>query len=417
MIQLNMVKRITCLTLLTLILLSSCREKSSTNAAIKTDDLNIKPILIAQVQAGNDETYGSFEDYGEKDLNALVSIADTILTNNGYKKPDVESFSQRIRDIFGRVIDQHSKSSYLKIDYYADLCNKQLLFAPYTADNQYLYVAKKERFITNFYAIPLMLDYLAVFPDLAAYEKKDIEIYDEVEKTKTSASQWKDNLKGLSAQRQQNILQLINRNKYLFNEDKNSLAWLMKNDQTFLSSLLTMFGYDREAQINQMVLDSVYNAHTQKNTTGGEFIASLFFVKDCNHKLQIRTGLLKYVEAHTSAKDNRFIYALGDYMYTLYDEKDWGIFDELQSKKFTALEKAKIVAYIASVENPAIEKYKNFESVSVWNNAGSNLYNISVSHPEVIKLIEKNNYFGLPNMKAIIAKLAEEAPAPGGDPL
>lgn len=147
-----------------------------------------------------------------------------------------------------------------------------------------------------------------------------------------------------------------------------------------------------------------------------EFIGQLFFVKDSYDKLQIRMGLLDYVEKNTSSIDNRFIYALGYFMSSLYSEDSDHIFDEDPSKKFTALEKAKIVAHIANIENPAREKYKSPESSDVWNIPGSSLYNLSVSHPEVIKIIEDNNYFGLPKMKEIIEKLQEEAPPTPADP-
>jgi len=126
--------------------------------------------------------------------------------------------------------------------------------------------------------------------------------------------------------------------------------------------------------------------------------------------------LLKYIEDNTSAKDNHFVYALGDFAFSLYSDNRDKIFDEDPSKKFTAIEKAKIVAHIANIENPAREKYKSPESSDIWNIPGSSLYNLSVSHPEVIKIIEEHNYFGLPKMKEIIAKLQEEAPPTGADP-
>ena len=393
----------------------SCQQKTADKKAIMVD-LNIKPVLIAQVEAGNDYDYGGFNDYGEKDLNALVAVEDTILTNNGFKKLDPKSFNQRIKNIFGRVIDPNSKTSYLKVDTYGgNFCNKDLTFVYSSVDNPYIYVAKKKQFITDFKALPEVMDYLKAYPDLSAHEKKDIEFFDEVENIKGRASQWKDDLKSLSEQRRKNIQILVNRNKDLFNDDQASLTWLLKNDQQFLTILLSHFGYDKDTKINKMVLDSIYQVHTGPSAIRGEYIPSLFFVKDCTDKLQIREGLLKYVADHTSARDNRFIYALGDFMYKLCDDTYKDFYDDA-SQIFTPIEKAKIVAYIANIENPAIEKYKGPESYQVWNNAGSNLYNISQSNPEVIKIIEKNNYFGLPKMKDIIEKLAEEAPAPGGDP-
>ncbi|WP_440794082.1 hypothetical protein [Pedobacter sp. 22226] len=212
----------------------------------------------------------------------------------------------------------------------------------------------------------------------------------------------------------------IHRNKYLFNNDKASLAWLLNNDKGFLSMLLQRYGYDKESKIDKMMLDSLYKENIQANPVRGQYIADLFFIKDSYNKLQIRKNLLKYVEENTSTTDNRFIYALGYFIFTLYDgdakDPSYKIFDEDPSKKFTDVEKAEIVANIANIENPAIEKYKSPASSDVWNLPGSSLYNLSVSHPEVIKIIEQHNYFGLPKMKEIIAKLQEEAPPTGADP-
>ncbi|SHF39525.1 hypothetical protein [Pedobacter caeni] len=394
--------------LATTLLNLSCLENRNSNNGNKVD-LNIKTILSDQIEAGNDQTYGSFDEYGEKDLNALVLVEDTILNNHGYKKIDRKLFNQRIEVIFGRTIDGNSKKSYIKIDTYIDnICNKELLFAPYSGDAQYIYVAKKEQFLTNFHPLPKILDYLKLYPELAEFEKKDIEIYDAIEEETTRASQWKDHIKELPGERQRNIKTLVHRNKYLFNDDKASLDWLLRNDDSFLALLLIGYGYDQEPRINKMVLDSIYNLNTQTSPTSEEKIADLFFVKDCNGKLKIRKGLLKYVEDNTSSTDNRFIYALSSYPYFLYSEDLDKVFDEEPSKKFNAVEKAKIVAYIANIENPAIDKYKTFESSEVWTNAASTLYNLSVSHPEIIKLIEQNNYFGLPKMKGIIGKLKLE---------
>ena len=75
--------------------------------------------------------------------------------------------------------------------------------------------------------------------------------------------------------------------------------------------------------------------------------------------------------------------------------------DKDPSKKFIKADKAKIIAYIASIESPATEKYKK-ENATVWNNEATVIYNIASSQPEIIQIIKKNNYYNIPNLKQII---------------
>lgn len=110
--------------------------------------------------------------------------------------------------------------------------------------------------------------------------------------------------------------------------------------------------------------------------------------------------MLKYVEENTTSTDNRFLYALGSFIDALYSNDDQHIFEEDPSKKFTELEKAKIVAYFTNLEIPAIEKYKKDQVI--WSNTTSTLYYLAQEQPQMVELIKKNNYFGLPKLKIMI---------------
>ncbi|WP_344853621.1 hypothetical protein [Pedobacter jeongneungensis] len=394
--------------------LFSCRNaKEKDDANLKKDSM-ITKILTHQLEDGPKSDYNDIK-YNIHDFEATIYILRKKLEQNNFKFIDKALFAEKIKLYFNRTIDTGNTDKYLYLNF-LDQCNKTLHYYP---NDHFLiegsFILKNESFITNMYAIPEILDYQKDYPQLNFVEEKPRFIYDAIEKEKIEIDRWKD-LHDLPKEREKNILSLVHRNKYLFNESKSSLTWLLFNDQTFLKNLLIVFGYDKEPKINKMVLDSIYKENTKKNIIYGEVISSLFFAKDCNNKLEIRANLLKYVEENTSPTDNHFIYALGSFISTLYDGDEYEIFDEDPSKKFTDVEKAEIVANIANIENPAIEKYKSPASSDVWNLPGSSLYNLSVSHPEVIKIIEQHNYFGLPKMKEIIAKLQEEAPPKGADP-
>ncbi len=201
---------------------------------------------------------------------------------------------------------------------------------------------------------------------------------------------------------------IIARNKYLFNDSKADLNWLLANDQDFLKSLVIFLGYDNEPRINKLLLEEYYQVFSKSVPIASERIGIFFFTKDLNNNFCIRQGLVNYVKNITSVNDNRFLYALNSYSFALYNEdlkKIFGSDDPV--KMFNAVEKAHIVSIIASIEVPAIQKYKP-ENPELWNNAGSALYNLLVQHPEIEDIIIKNNYFGIKNMKQVLEDTLSE---------
>ncbi|GAA4202664.1 hypothetical protein GCM10022289_17750 [Pedobacter jeongneungensis] len=384
-----------------LLALNSCKNKPTQNDSILKEEIQkqdmpltiieeIKQHLEYQKRSSNEnEDIENPYERNSRDLELASIVIFEGLKNNGFKAVSDEVFNEKIKEIFGI---ENLKNLHYKIhvtDSYITLFGQQKEDYNFLIKNEFEGFADTE----NYYL--LRKEHLFMEPHSLRYIIKIN----------------KDNSYKIIIEPY-----LIHRNKYLFNNDKASLAWLLNNDKSFLGTLLENFGYDKEPKINKMMLDSIYNRNPQR----GELIANLIFIKDSYNKFQMREGLLKYIEDNTRAKDNRYIYALGDFAYVLYDgdvkDDAYKVFTEDPSKKFTDVEKAEIVANIANIENPAIEKYKSLASSDVWNKSGSSLYNISVSHPEVIKIIEQHNYFGLPKMKEIIAKLQEEAPPTGADP-
>ena len=365
----------------------------------------IKQILEKQIKSGAAEEYGSYDDYGKGDLDALVEVENNILIQKGYKTPNDEEFMKRVETIFKRKIDNSSSTEYLRLDV-NNKCNKELQYNPYTADNQDLYISKKNKFITNFYPIPVVVDYLKLFPELQNLEKDPIEVESDGENLKVT--RWKD-IPDLSQVRYQNELALTSRNKYLFNDSKADLVWLLANDKEFLKKLVIVFGYDKEDKINKLVVDDLYRSYTKPNQLWyAAKIGEVFFTKDCQNKLQVQEGLLSYVSQSTTKDDDKLIYALTTYLDYLFKEDQNNIFNESPSKKFTLDEKAKIIAYVANIESPLFYKYKPLNSASAWHNAGTSLYNITNAHPEILKIIEQNNYYGLQPLKGVLESVEFE---------
>ncbi|ABQ05292.1 hypothetical protein [Flavobacterium johnsoniae] len=201
---------------------------------------------------------------------------------------------------------------------------------------------------------------------------------------------------------------IIARNKYLFNDSKADLDWLLVNDQDFLKSLVNSLGYDKEPRINKLLLEDYYEMYNDSQPTEKQFIGTVFFTKDLNNNFCIRQGLVDYVKNNTTVNDNRFIYALSYYSFALYEKNLSEKFgSESPFKMFNDVEKAHIASVIASIEVPAIAKYKS-ENPRLWSNAGSALYDLLVEHPEIEDIIVKNNYFGIKNMKQVLEDTINE---------
>jgi hypothetical protein len=389
----------------------------------------IENVLEKQVKEGanqyNDEAGVEIpkEAFTIEELDASVITVDKILKARGFKPLETDSFNQRVRNIFGRIIDVNSGTKYLYVNFH-DKCDKKMCLNPNNrVDYKGIYIVKDKKIISDFYYLPQLIDYRKEYPQIAKIEETIITNYKDSDGNKIDIEKWvdleknEDNAYNLTQNRNKSIQTIVSRNKYLFNDSKADLAWLLQNDKDFLEDLLVVFGYDKEDKINEMVLNDRIKGYSEQIPIATYKIGDLFFTKDCNGKLIIRKGLLDYVRRKTTAIDNRYIYALSTYMDILYTGDEDKAFDYDPTTRFTETEKAEIVAHVASIESPAFWKYKKEEGSTEWSNAVTGLYFLSVTHSEVISVIKQNNYFNIHNMKQVIEDLQEEAPPTpdGGD--
>ncbi|RYJ38518.1 hypothetical protein NU08_2495 [Flavobacterium anhuiense] len=390
----NEKSKLTKLGILIFVLIYGCAKKKEENIQNENkinketmlyNDNNdkIKSILIKQVDSGSDEVYGSFQDYNKDDLDALVIVAQSILKSSGYKIVDNKNFNDIVKKVFGRIIDDHSINEYLKIETFAEnKCDKSLQYYPYAADAQYLYVVKG-KFITNFYPLPTIIDYLKLFPDVSKFEKEDIIIEDKIENVKTKASQWKDDLQYLAQTREKNIQILINRNKYLFNDNKASLVWLKFNDQVFLESLVKIFGYVQDKDLLKWVLD--------RNLNDDEF-DKLLFTKTCDNKYIFHKEIFEVMtKADTKSKEKYLLYLRGKTELPKVEDTSfsdtariYGLYCYYATKFTQSIDKGYVYTFFPKLNDEKFEE--EFKR--------SNYYNI----PDFKKLFDdtKNGGIGLP---------------------
>ena len=282
----------TILSIFTLLLLLSCKnEKENLNSSIfNNKEKNMfEEILKNQLLAGNSGEYSY--DYSTNDLDITLPILKNQLSTNNYKFPTKEDFVNKIYLIFQRKFDIISDSKFLYLNY-LDKCNKDLLFSLNDRVNyDGTFVIKNDFFITDLYAIPLIVDYQKEYPKISIIEDQPLKVMDNIEEADVEIGKWKDTDK-LPEIRQKNIQIIINRNKYLFNDDKASFAWLKVNDAEFLEMLVKTFGYVEDKELTKFILD--------KNLKDNEEFGKVIWNKTCDGKLHFNDEVVTLIEVAPS---------------------------------------------------------------------------------------------------------------------
>lgn len=228
------------------------------SASHTKQDKLIKEALAKQLSNGISALYdNSFDIVGHKfsrtDLDASIPILNNALSD--YRKPNNEQFLKKIKEIFGRTIDFNSNSKYLYINFNDP---KDREFKYHRNDNSIeirpysVFVVKRHNFISQLYGIPEILDYQKHYPQIAQTENKmQIDRKDD-DGSSLTIYRWLDDE---SIDREKNIKTLIARNKYLFNNDKSQLPWLLDNDEEFMVALIKIYNYSKDTEHRQWYKD------------------------------------------------------------------------------------------------------------------------------------------------------------------
>jgi hypothetical protein len=316
--------------------------------------------------------YGSettVNDYAEEDLQASVEIITSILKSYGYKKIADESFNKKIETIFSRIINPQSNNKYLYINYF-DKCERTLIYSPNNIDYSGTFIIKSNNFITDFYRIPEILDYQKIYPDLKGYEEKIPTTYKDKEYDEISISLWKD-VADLQQQRQKNIDLLVNRNKYLFNDNKASLVWLKFNDQEFLETLVKTFSYVQDKDLLKWVLD--------RNLNNDEF-DKLLFTRTCDNKFVFHKEIFEVMAQADAKSKEKYI----QYLLARIDLPKVNDLSFSDATKIKALYCYYATKFMGSIESSSI--YSFFPKLQ---------------EEKYEDEFRKNNYYNLPDFKEL----------------
>lgn len=194
-------------------------------------------------------------------------------------------------------------------------------------------------------------------------------------------------------------------NKYIFNNSKTSLTWLINNDIEFLEQLVRVFGYGKESRINKAVLEKVSQKYFSTQPYSEDELRNLFAYKCSDGKVYIHSDLMHYIVNNIDKKYKTPLEMLYRFASEMVSKDNNSI-----NEGFTQKERYKIAAYAGyyeaiarkrhDIDNPNDPEY----TPEGWF-PGSFLGNEFVSNPDLLEYIKKNNYFNLPDFDDMIASI------------
>lgn len=233
-------------------LINGCSSNKQIGLNIAINDSltsqRLKETLWRQLKQGESALYDKAFDietykYSKDDLDCLIPYLAMVLKANGFYPPTKEAFAHRIEELFNRKIDYSTNLKYL----YVNMDNPQdRKHKFYRSDNSIeirplgLFVVKDYCFITQLYAIPEVVNYQLVFPEIYNMESEITTCQIDKSGNELLLYLWKDS-ELVDVERSLKVF--VARNKLLLNNDTTVLEWLLKNDELFMESLKNTYGY------------------------------------------------------------------------------------------------------------------------------------------------------------------------------
>ncbi|KIX20319.1 hypothetical protein SY27_14455 [Flavobacterium sp. 316] len=322
------------------------------------------------------------------DLKTTSSIILTILNENQYKVPNTENFNKRIYNVFG----DNSKQKIIYFNLLDKICENKTYFIDrfdievYDFKEYYIFISFQDKLIFPLLLTPEILNYKTDFKDIAKIESSLIVS----NKYNGKTTPWKD-IPDLDQQRKKNIETLVARNMYLFNDSKAHFKWLILNDEYFMRSLVTTFGYYDDKELLKWVLENTPVFKDGDSKSKFDELSKIFWNKKCDNNYSININLLTIIkELSTPEKNDRIINVFQIAQELVYMTNTVSSFSEIPFK-----DRAKILAHLLEFG----EQYK-YNKEYDYNQLflGRFIYYLDYKK-EFITEFKKNNYYDLPNLK------------------
>ena len=350
---------------------------SCVNNKIKSKEERVleKQLLKAN-SISNEVTTIQYYPYDKEDLEISIELLDSILKKDGYNL--IDDFDSKVKAVFGNI-KLFDNIYFLKTD---NKCynSNEILYNDSEGFKFNLYFSIDKKLMIGQYAIPELIDYRTKYPEISKIEDTISVTKKDKEGENIYVTRWRD-ISDLKEQRKKNIETLVARNKYLFNDEKDSFDWLIKNDAFFMEQLVKRFGYTQDFELLEWVIKKT---HYDKNYP--EDYGSLFWVKNCDGSIKLHSNTFKILQKLYNVKTAyQILEDIKGYINYLGDEE--------QSKKeeLTEEQRIKILANIAYFG----EQYK-YTDDSPYQMMGRHRYFLSDSQ---VDILVKNKYFNLPKFK------------------
>ena len=350
---------------------------SCVNNKIKSKEERVleKQLLKAN-SISNEVTTIQYYPYDKEDLEISIELLDSILKKDGYNL--IDNFDSKVKAVFGNI-KLFDNIYFLKTD---NKCynSNEILYNDSDGFKFNLYFSIDKKLMIGQYAIPELIDYRTKYPEISKIEDTISVTKKDKEGENIYVTRWRD-ISDLKEQRKKNIETLVARNKYLFNDDKDSFDWLIKNDVFFMEQLVKRFGYTQDFELLEWVIKKT---HYDKNSP--EDYGSLFWVKNCDSTIKLHSNTFKVLQKLYNVKTAyQILEDIKGYINYLGDE------EQSKEEDLTEEQRIKILANIVYFA----EQYK-YTNNSSHQMMGRLRYFLSDSQ---VDILIKNKYFNLPKFK------------------
>ena len=191
----------------------------------------------------------------------------------------------------------------------------------------------------------------------------------------------------------------FNENNFIFYDSKDALEWLKKNEAAFLIDLLREYGYDKNEEINKLVMANMLKEYTDVDDPWilDNTLASKRKAKHA--KVEIRKGLLESILKLPATEENmEWIRLFNDYIDYLLNIEEQKL--PMWMTEFTKEERYKVAAYLCYYLYEFSKKYDR-EDTSLL---GHELY----YNDSFRNYIDSQHFFYFPGFEALCDKVYEE---------
>ena len=180
---------------------------------------------------------------------------------------------------------------------------------------------------------------------------------------------------------------------YLFNNSRAHFRWLIVNDEYFMRSLVTTFGYTEDAELLEWVVEKT-------NFNDQDELNKLFYNAKCDGRTQLNTAVFPALKKYITPKNKIVLEQLQKYLFKLIDLQN-----EFAGLHFK--ERTELIARLSYFG----ELYR-FKPEFEYTNYDNNYFIFSIFTFDTsnrFKTEMKNkNYYGLPDFMKLYDKAEKE---------